>query len=199
MQSYLITGYNRERIQSIIDKLLKEHSLQRLDYDLKKIADLRELANFVKLRIGKPTAIVIKNIERATDEALNAFLKNLEEPQKDLYYILTSRSSRNLLPTIVSRCQVVNTGSSNQPVDDITMEFEAKTIGEKLDEVAKIKDREDAISFIEEYINYTHTTILRNPIRKSEDLEVANNSRKNLLLYGNVSLQLTNFVIQLAE
>ena len=43
-------------------------------------------------------------------EAQNAFLKLLEEPPKGVYFILLCQSAKGLLPTIISRCSMINLG-----------------------------------------------------------------------------------------
>ena len=40
-------------------------------------------------------------------QAANAFLKTLEEPPSDVVLILLARTRESVLPTILSRCQVV--------------------------------------------------------------------------------------------
>lgn len=51
---------------------------------------------------------IIHHIENATQEALNSLLKFLEEPEsKDMLAILTSENPDRLLPTILSRVQIV--------------------------------------------------------------------------------------------
>lgn len=50
---------------------------------------------------------IILEAQRMTIEAQNALLKTLEEPPAHSVLILTAPSVKNLLPTIVSRCQVV--------------------------------------------------------------------------------------------
>ncbi len=40
----------------------------------------------------------------------NAFLKLLEEPPKGVYFILLCQSAKGLLPTIISRCSMINLG-----------------------------------------------------------------------------------------
>jgi len=51
--------------------------------------------------------IIIDPAEKMTVEAANAFLKSLEEPPPGTVFILTVRDPKELLPTIVSRCQRV--------------------------------------------------------------------------------------------
>lgn len=51
---------------------------------------------------------LILRIWEASLGASNALLKTLEEPSPNVVIILTSRTSEDLLPTIVSRCEVIN-------------------------------------------------------------------------------------------
>ena len=59
----------------------KQHA-KVIPFTLQKIEDVRELKKFVKFSLSEKTAILIENIDTATPEAANAFLKNLEEPTK---------------------------------------------------------------------------------------------------------------------
>jgi DNA polymerase-3 subunit delta' len=47
-------------------------------------------------------------MERATTEAANCLLKTLEEPPAQVILMLTASDIDQLLPTIISRCQVLN-------------------------------------------------------------------------------------------
>ncbi|MCX7671037.1 MAG: DNA polymerase III subunit delta', partial [Anaerolineae bacterium] len=50
---------------------------------------------------------IIREIERATAPAANALLKTLEEPPPHVILILTSRRRDLVLPTVLSRCQIL--------------------------------------------------------------------------------------------
>jgi len=50
---------------------------------------------------------IIREIERATLPAANALLKTLEEPPPQVILLLTSARRDRLLPTVLSRCQVI--------------------------------------------------------------------------------------------
>ncbi len=56
---------------------------------------------------GRRTVIIITQIETMRKEVSNAFLKLLEEPPEEVMFILTTDQPDALLPTIISRCQVV--------------------------------------------------------------------------------------------
>ena len=48
----------------------------------------------------------------------NAFLKLLEEPPKGVYFILLCQSAKGLLPTIISRCSMINLGGESEIGED---------------------------------------------------------------------------------
>lgn len=56
---------------------------------------------------SKVKVYIIKNCHDMTLQAANTFLKTLEEPPNDSVIILLTNNINMLLPTIVSRCQVI--------------------------------------------------------------------------------------------
>ena len=53
-----------------------------------------------------------------TEVTQNAFLKLLEEPPKGVYFILLCQSAKGLLPTIISRCSMINLGGEAEINED---------------------------------------------------------------------------------
>ena len=56
---------------------------------------------------GKSKIYLLENIENARFEAMNSLLKFLEEPIDGVYAIFTTNNLNRVLPTIQSRCQVI--------------------------------------------------------------------------------------------
>lgn len=56
---------------------------------------------------GKAKIYLMENIENSTPEAMNSLLKVLEEPIAGVYAIFTCQNLSRVLPTIQSRCQVI--------------------------------------------------------------------------------------------
>lgn len=56
---------------------------------------------------GKSKIYLMENIENSTIEAMNSLLKMLEEPTSGVYAIFTCQNLNRVLPTIQSRCQVI--------------------------------------------------------------------------------------------
>jgi DNA polymerase-3 subunit delta' len=74
-----------------------------------KIEQIREIDRGMSFKplSGRYRVVVIRQAEMMTQEAANAFLKTLEEPPPGNILILNVAEPRDLLPTIVSRCQKV--------------------------------------------------------------------------------------------
>ena len=76
-----------------------------------RIDDLREILSRVNHSTVGRKIFLIHEIERMNHEAANFFLKTLEEPPPRTTFILTTNNLPLLLPTIVSRCRVLNFGN----------------------------------------------------------------------------------------
>lgn len=75
-----------------------------------KIEALRELQQTLSLSPveGDYRICIIREMDQATPSAANSLLKTLEEPPHRAILILTANRIERLLPTIVSRCQVLS-------------------------------------------------------------------------------------------
>ncbi len=75
-----------------------------------KIAQIKELKGKVSLKpfSAETIVVLINEAEKMTLPAQNSLLKILEEPPLTSRIILTAQSLKNLLPTIVSRCQIIH-------------------------------------------------------------------------------------------
>jgi len=73
------------------------------------IDQIRELQREVSLKPfeGKIKVCILDEVDRMTSPAANALLKTLEEPPPDLIFILITANLEGILPTIVSRCQLI--------------------------------------------------------------------------------------------
>lgn len=124
MHAYLIVGNENNRL-SEINRLISAWNIEPVDtVNLQTeeqsitIADVRAFQKRLLLspmRSGH-TAGIIWKAARLTVEAQQAMLKLLEEPPPHAYIICESDAADLLLPTIVSRCQVIRLASEH-PVD----------------------------------------------------------------------------------
>jgi DNA polymerase-3 subunit delta' len=79
-----------------------------------KVDQIRELQNTAYLtpqRAGNKL-IVIEAADRMNTASANALLKILEEPAKHTIFILIAQQLGTVLPTIISRCQIITFSSS---------------------------------------------------------------------------------------
>lgn len=117
MDSLLIVGGDSEQRKQRALDLAKENNVFKLDVLILSpneagsigIEEVRNFRNslFLKSMGGKTKLAIILNFEKATSVAQNAFLKTLEEPPDHTIIVLTSPNADLLLPTIISRCQVI--------------------------------------------------------------------------------------------
>lgn len=91
------------------------------------VADVEKIIaeQTLKPMISNCKLYIINNIDNATIQAQNKLLKVLEEPNKDVYFILNAVNLDAVLPTIKSRCKIKN-------VDGLSYEQASGLFGEKL-------------------------------------------------------------------
>jgi len=120
MHSYLITGSTINARVKKAGKLIGDFGIEKLENnpDVLRlrgensigIEKVREVQAFLsKKAYGEKNKIVfIPEAEKLTLQAQNAFLKTLEEPPASSVIILCAPTGDDLLPTIQSRCEIVN-------------------------------------------------------------------------------------------
>ena len=72
---------------------------------VEKIRKIREDA-YIKANEGGYKFYIIQNGDRMTAQSQNAFIKILEEPPKNVVFIILCSSASSLLATVRSRCQI---------------------------------------------------------------------------------------------
>jgi DNA polymerase-3 subunit delta' len=78
--------------------------------DVLKVDQVRQLQRQLALAPfeGRYRVAVLPRFQEASESAANALLKTLEEPPPQVILLLTAHSRESLLPTIVSRCEVLD-------------------------------------------------------------------------------------------
>lgn len=91
---------------------LLDVSIDKKQINIDQIRNL--LLNIKKSSFNdKPRFILIDNIEYLNKNSVNALLKDLEEPNKNIYFILIN-NQRKLISTLKSRCLNFNISLSNE-------------------------------------------------------------------------------------
>lgn len=115
-------------------------------------------------------AIILEDAELLTAEAQNALLKVLEEPPEHTIIVLSTETIETLLPTIISRCQIIQLGEDNtQLTDGEKVEFidfinnlTGMKIGARLKKAEELaKDKDEAIIWIGKLIFVLRDKLLK--------------------------------------
>lgn len=148
------------------------------------IVQARKIKEFFSLKpySAKGRVVVIEDASVLTTEAQNALLKTIEELPKETVLILGAPSDANLLPTIISRCQVVRlqkTGDRLQGknyIEDIEKLLNSST-AERFEYIEKLKDKEE---FLHSLVNYFHKNLLNYPEFSKELLKAEEWAKHNV-------------------
>lgn len=84
---------------------------------------------------GGSKVLIIWQADKMNNVAANKFLKFLEEPPKDTYIILTAENIDNILPTILSRTQLVEIPRIQDEAMESFIQNQYKISAEKLREI----------------------------------------------------------------
>ncbi len=158
MESFLVVSKDKKTTDEYTLNFCKEKGIADIDISTIEvegsigIADVRNLQKvlfFAPLR-GKTKAVIIKNAEKLTVEAQNSLLKILEEPPNNTIIILTAENRDFLLPTVLSRCNIIYL-SSLQMIESLTLP--QGNIGQRLKLAESLaKNKNEAIMWIENAI-----------------------------------------------
>lgn len=97
----------REVLESLIrNPYWRTHPWANPVISIARIRELRQ-ASVLKSFEGQGRIFIIAEAEKMTVQAANALLKMLEEPPHGTMLVLTTAKLNLLLPTIVSRCQLI--------------------------------------------------------------------------------------------
>lgn len=192
MQSFIVAGNDKGKEEEAINKLLSPFSISpfditRVTYQKEAqntigIAQIKELIRNILLMPFKGLwkAVIIENAHSLTIEAQNALLKTLEEPPDNTIIILITTKAEALLPTILSRCRIIELRITNYELrkDELsTLNSQPSTLleqgmGEKL-VLAQIygKDRETAIAWLAKMILLSRQLLINKVTKEKNHTE----------------------------
>lgn len=128
------------------------------------IEQSRNIKDFFQMRPfrAKGKAVVVEDISGITPEAQNALLKLLEEPPESAIILLGTPVTHHLLPTVLSRVQIVNASSTREEVieDPIIEKILTSNIEERFKIVEKTTDKKKLLHHI---LKYSGKRIARDP------------------------------------
>lgn len=176
MVSFVVVSTDRKKREAYGQTFAKEHAISPFDITIlerdtsdKKVTqsigieDVKQMQKklFLKPIKSKTKAVIIEEAHLLTPEAQNALLKVLEEPPANTIILLNVNSKEALLPTILSRCQIIEleTEPLKLKEKDLTElqnfleDLPNLTVGAKLKQAEKLgKDKDKALAWIEKLI-----------------------------------------------
>ncbi len=171
MQSILIVG-QIENVKEKAQQICQENKISRFDIETietEKTVGIGEIRNLQKKIFLKPIAsekkaVILQAFYGMTIDSQNAFLKVLEEPPANTIIIILASSLDFVLPTVLSRCSLINLEKMPQATKNQIEEglkilsiFKKQDIGTALViSQNNSKDRETALIFLHSLIINTH-------------------------------------------
>jgi len=162
MHSVLIASKNSATGLEYALGFLKKEGISKFDVVIVSpektigIGDVRNFQSqiFLKPSQGKEKGVVINAANGITTEAQNSLLKVLEEPPANTYILIIALSKDSFLPTILSRCKVIelidNEVKNLDEFDKILEKLLKAGLGERLKLAQDIaKDKDSALLWIE--------------------------------------------------
>jgi hypothetical protein len=111
MQSTILLVSEKKDIEEFLKKNFSKDDIitflspEKNEYSIDQI---RSLQQEVKYFNPKKRIYVFYEFEHSSLESQNAFLKLLEEPPSNVYFILVCQNLYRLLPTVISRAKVID-------------------------------------------------------------------------------------------
>lgn len=208
MHSYIISGGTSAERETKAESFTKEWHIH--PYDVIRIENedssigIAQIRTFIAALQLKPSqsslhAGIIPQGELLTPAAQQALLKTLEEPPQSVRIIISVPNSSHLLPTIVSRCQVISLTTKSiysekelEAAREIIANIQKASIGERLALCANLgKTKEELSAFLSCSIAAIRENLLRNNQANQTDTSLLHNLLSAKKYEGtNINLQL---------
>jgi len=190
MHSFLIVSKNKQTSFKYVVEECKKNQIDKFDVDLfssEKAIGIENVRNFQKKIILKPIkskakAVILDGSNGLTIEAQNALLKLLEEPPANTIIYITISNKDLLLPTIISRCKIVNLKDKEAELSkeeiskylNILISLSSSGVGDRLklaQDIAKNKD--EVILTLEKMIIVAREELVENVKNKNDSLLIS--------------------------
>ena len=153
------------------------------DQTIKKgeIEKMQERFSLSSIEDNAKRIYIIHLIEHATSEAVNSLLKFLEEPNEDIYAIITTENINGVLPTIISRC--LNLRLTKASKQELVVEAIKKGIS--LEDALILSSFNGSLGLIEEAYNESKYISLKDLVVEMFNEYVEDN---NILYFAQVEM-----------
>ncbi len=216
-KSYIISSTRVDYINQTIDSLCSQFEIidKNADFlnvepaDKKQsigIDQTRKLKEWFKVKpYNSPNKFaVIKNADLLTDQAQNSILKLLEEPNANCYLALTLANPSNLLPTVLSRCEIIQDSIVLKSLENSDFMKLSRTLQFKyIDDLLSEKNTLEQNRQIQTFIFNLLSTLQKQLEEDHSDTKLKQNialiEQTSIMISGNTSkrLALENMVINM--
>jgi DNA polymerase-3 subunit delta' len=175
-----------QRSNTYPDHLLIESGGKSIGVD-----QVRQASRFFEktAQIGHCKTSLITAAHNMTISAANALLKTLEEPNPDNYIVLLTSELETLLPTIISRCFIIDI---RPPVGEALLAELKQSGSDPFVNLSQLKELSDS-SINEKYQNFENcfcTFLQKKPINRSEVLNLLNDNTDSVRWLEKVMVKL---------
>lgn len=204
MTSFLIAAKDKAKRILYANEFCTQQSIHKFDITLiekdtsakttTQSIGIEEVKNMQKKIFLKPIksptkAVVIEDAHLLTTEAQNALLKVLEEPPANTIIILGTDTKEALLPTILSRCKIIElegeaiklTEKAKQDLTEFIEQLPYMQVGDRLKKAELLaKDKDKALVWLEKLIFVLREYTLASVVL--DDNEATNTSQHIFML-----------------
>ena len=186
MRSFVISSKNKKASLEFVVSECKKNKIDKLDATFLSfektvgIENVRQIQKklFLKPIKGRAKAVILDSFNGITIEAQNALLKMLEEPPPHTIIYLIISSKEHLLPTILSRCKIVELKDKLDNLSEeetsqylnLLISLPQKSVGEKLKLAQDItKNKDEVIPWLEKMVVVARQKLIEDEIKNENN------------------------------
>lgn len=210
--AYLLIGKNDFEYDQFVDTLMTETKSRKAEVveigldrkegkrgEIKIEQMLTFLRQMILSSLGEFRIGLIKNCERLNHVSANAFLKTLEEPPKNVIFVLQSNYD-TVIETIKSRCRTVRL-SQSKATENHTKSYNfnhSDNLVDIFDQIEKAVKDGQTDEFIESVVSYLRSKMLEDKNKACCNLiERAEESRRRISGNANARLVIENLILEI--
>jgi DNA polymerase-3 subunit delta' len=114
--------------------------------------------------------IIIYQAEKLNIESQNALLKTLEEPGNDSYVIISTSKPSKLLPTVISRCQIIKLKNKLESKNDNSLDITHQIKKDLLLSESLTKDKKEVLPYLENQLKIQQKLLIKDPNQQTSEL-----------------------------
>lgn len=171
-------------------------NLEKENFSIEMVREIISLSSYASYN-NESQFYILLHFDLANISAQNALLKTLEEPPEKTTIILTVENQEKLLPTIISRCNLIRINNTNELeilIDrkflDLLASQKAFSYGEVVGLTENIKTKDEALQLVSNLLKHVNST--SNLKKKHLLLQILLDTHRMIEQNVNIKLALEN-------